>query len=60
MISSLSTPSSKYEISREILKLKNPKIETHEIFEPKDLVTLDRRLKALSRSSQLSVVIIRS
>jgi hypothetical protein len=28
--------------------------------EPKDLVTLDRRLKALSRSNQLSVVIIRS
>jgi hypothetical protein len=60
MISSLSTPSSKYEISREILKLKNPKIDTHEILEPKDLIALDRRLKALSRSSQLSVVIIRS
>jgi hypothetical protein len=60
MISTLSAPNSKYEISREILKLKNPKIETHEIIEPKDLITLDRRLRALSRSSQLSVVIIRS
>ena len=60
MISTLSTPSSKYELSREILKLKNPKIETHEILEPKDLILFDRRLKALSRSSQLSIVIIRS
>jgi hypothetical protein len=60
MISSLSTQSSKYEISKEILKLKNPKIETYEIFEPKDLIRLDRRLKALSRAGQLSVVIIRS
>ena len=60
MISTLSTPSSKYEISREILKLKNPKIETHEILEPKDLIALDRRLKALSRAGQLSIVIIRS
>lgn len=60
MISTFSTPSSKYELSREIIKLKNPKIETHEILELKDLTVLDRRLKALSRSSQLSVVIIRS
>lgn len=60
MISTFSTPNSKYELSREILKLKNPKIETHEILEPKDLIALDRRLKAFSRSSQLSVVIIRS
>lgn len=60
MISTFSTPNSKYELSRKILKLKNPKIETHEILEPNDLIALDRRLKALSRSSQLSIVIIRS
>ena len=60
MISTFSTPNSKYELSREILKLKNPKIEIHEILEPNDLIALDRRLKAFSRSSQLSVVIIRS
>ena len=60
MISTLSISNSKYELSREILKLKNPKIESHEILEPKDLIALDRRLKALSRSSQLSIVIIRS
>ena len=60
MISTLSTPSSKYELSREILKLKNPKIEIHEILEPKDLIALGRRLKALSRAGQLSIVIIRS
>ena len=60
MISSLSSPSSKYDLSRSILKLQNPKIETHEILETKDLQKLDRRLRELSRNSQLSVVIIRT
>lgn len=60
MISSLSSPSSKYDLSRSILKLQNPKIETHEILETKDLQKLDKRLKELNRTSQLSVVIIRS
>ncbi|APO87934.1 hypothetical protein A9199_12105 [Donghicola sp. JL3646] len=60
MISSLSSPSSKYDLSRSILKLQNPKIETHEILDTKDLQKLDRRLKELNRTSQLSVVIIRS
>ena len=60
MISNISNPSSKYDLSRSILKLQNPKIETHEILEPKDLQKLDRRLKELSRSSQLSIVVIRS
>lgn len=60
MISSLSSPSSKYDLSRSIMKLQNPKIETHEILETKDLQKLDRRLRELSRNSQLSVVIIRT
>lgn len=60
MISSLSSPSSKYDLSRSILKLQNPKIETHEILDTKDLQRLDRRLRELNRTSQLSVVIIRS
>ena len=60
MISSLSSPSSKYDLSRSILKLQNPMIETHEILETKDLQKLDKRLKELNRTSQLSVVIIRS
>jgi hypothetical protein len=60
MISTISSPSSKHDVSRALLKLQNPKIETHEIFEPKDLQKLDKRLKELSRSSQLSIVIIRS
>lgn len=60
MISTISSPSSKYDLSRSILKLQNPKIETHEILEPKDLQKLERRLKELSRSSQLSIVIIRN
>lgn len=60
MISTISTPSSKHDVSRAILKLRNPKIETHEVLEANDLQKLGRRLKELSRSSQLSVVIIRS
>jgi hypothetical protein len=60
MISTISSPSSKHDVSRALLKLQNPKIETHEILEPNDLQKLGRRLKELSRSSQLSVVIIRS
>lgn len=60
MISTVSSPSSKHDVSRALLKLHNPKIETHEIFEPKDLQKLDKRLRELSRSSQLSIVIIRS
>ena len=42
------------------MKLKNPKIESHEILEPNDLIALERRLRALSRAGQLSIVIIRS
>ena len=60
MISTISSPNSKHDVSRALLKLQNPKIETHEILEPNDLQKLGRRLKELSRSSQLSVVIIRS
>lgn len=60
MISSLSSPRSKYDLSRSILKLQNPKIETHEILDTKDFQKLDKRLKELNRTSQLSVVIIRS
>jgi CRISPR/Cas system-associated endoribonuclease Cas2 len=60
MISTISSPSSKHDVSRALLKLQNPKIETHEILEPNDLQKLARRLKELSRSSQLSIVIIRS
>jgi len=60
MISTISNPNSKHDVSKAILKLQNPKIETHEILEPKDLQKLDRRLKELSRSSQLSIVVIRS
>ena len=53
MISTTSSPSSKQDVSRALLKLQNPKIETHEILEPNDLLKLGRRLKVLSRSSQL-------
>ena len=60
MISTISSPNSKHDVSKAILKLKNPKIETHEILEPIDLQKLSRRLKELSRSSQLSIVVIRS
>ena len=60
MISTISSPNSKHDVSRALLKLQNPKIETHEILEPNDLLKLGRRLKELSRSSQLSIVIIRS
>ena len=59
MISTVSTPNSKHDVSRALLKLHNPKIETHEILDPKDLQKLERRLKELGRSSQLSIVIIR-
>ena len=51
MISSLSSPSSKYDLSRSIMKLQNPKIETHEILDTKDLQKLDRRLRELNRTS---------
>ena len=60
MISTTSSLSSKHDVSRALLKLQNPKIETHEILVPNDLQKLGRRLKELSRSSQLSIVIIRS
>lgn len=59
MISSVSTPRSKHDLSRAILKLQNPIIETHEILESKDLIALGRQLNQLIRKGAFSVVIIR-
>lgn len=58
MIATISNPKTKRELLQALEKLKNPKLEIHELTDQKAARSLDRRLRYLVRGKPVSVILI--